>query len=111
MRTRTKVAIASLAISMAAGAGAAPVAAANERMELQCTEGSLAGSTFERTNGSSWWDVQSGAVYTTKSIIVSDDAGIVHAKEYGNRTGHVPATCSGAHFEFTWDLELVRVGK
>lgn len=111
MRTRAKVAMASMAISMAAGAGAAPVAAANERMELRCTEGSLAGSTIERTNGSSWWDVETGAVYTTKSIVVSDDDGTVHAKDYGNRTGHQVETCRAPHFGFTWDLQLVRVGK
>lgn len=112
MRTRTKAAIATMAISIAAGAGAAPTAAANERMQLQCTSGSLDGHTIERTNGSSWWDVGTGAVYTTKSIAVSsEEDGIVYAKDYGNKTRGEPEDCTGDHQGFTWDLDLVRVAK
>lgn len=54
-----------------------PAAAASERMQLECTSGPLAGHTVERSNGSSWWAAEDGTVYTTKSITVSGDEGVV----------------------------------
>lgn len=105
-------AVATMVIFIAAGAGAAPAAAANERMQLWCISGSLTSHFIERTNGSSWWNVTNGDVYTTKSIVVSsEEEGTVYAKDYGNKSGGGPETCTGDRFDFTWDVELVRVAK
>jgi hypothetical protein len=80
--------------------------AAAERMQLRCDSGTLAGRTLERTNGSSWWDVADGTVYTTSSLTVSEGDDVVHSQHYGAK-GTSPETCTGTHFDFTWDVELV----
>lgn len=113
MRAGTRATIATMAIALGATAATAvPAGAAAERMQLACDGGSLAGHTIERTNGSSWWDVETGDVYTTKSIVVSsEEEGTVYAKDYGEKAGGTTEDCTAAHFEFTWQLELVRVGQ
>jgi hypothetical protein len=112
MRAGTQATIATMAIALGATAAAAPAGAAAERMQLDCDGGSLAGHTLERTNGSSWWDVGSGDVYTTKSIVVSsEEEGTVYAKDHGTKAGGSTEGCTATHFEFTWQLQLVRVGK
>lgn len=78
-------------------------------MELHCDSGDLAGRTLERSNGSSWWDVADRTVYTTKSIVSTDGQDVVHHHEYGNKSG-TPETCTGQHFEWTWDLTVVEAG-
>lgn len=103
MRTRTAVIAATAAILASIPATAL---ASAERMQLTCDTGSLAGQTLERTNGSSWWDVTEGTVYTTTSLVVSHDNDVVHSQQYGAKAS-APETCSGSHFDFTWDVELV----
>lgn len=110
MKLRVRAVVAGLMV--AAGgtvASGTTAAAASERMQLECTSGSLAGHTLERSNGSSWWDVEDGTVYTTKSITVSGDEGVVFQHDYGKKAKE-SETCTGTHFEWTWDLELMRAG-
>lgn len=115
MRTRARATLACLAVALgatAAGATAAAAAAAaagSERMQLHCESGSLAGHTLERSNGSSWWGVDDGTVYTTKSITVSGDEGVVYHRDYGKKD-KAPGTCTATHFGWTWQLEVVRTG-
>lgn len=111
MRSRTKARFACLVVTLASAAatGATPAAAGSERMQLHCESGTLQGSTLERTNGSSWWDVGTGTVYTTKSLTISDDQGIVHQHDYGKKS-QLAETCTGTHFDWTWDLEVVEAG-
>lgn len=111
MKSRTKATFAWLVATLAvtAGSGAMPAAAGSERMQLHCASGSLQGHTLERTNGSSWWDVDTGTVYTTKSLTVSDDQGIVHQQDYGKKS-QAAETCTAQHFEWTWDVEVVDAG-
>lgn len=110
MKSRGRATFACLAVALAATAvSATPAAAGSERMQLHCESGSLAGHTLERSNGSSWWDVHGGAVYTTKSIKVSGDEGVVYEHGYGKKS-NAPETCTGTHFDWTWELQLVRAG-
>lgn len=111
MKSRTKATFACLAATMAvtAASGGTPAAASSERMQLHCLSGSLQGDILERTNGSSWWDTDTGAVYTTKSLTISDDQGIVHQHDYGKKS-QAAETCTAKHFEWTWDVEVVEAG-
>jgi hypothetical protein len=88
----------------------APAVAASDRMELKCTGGELAGTTLERTNGSSWWEQPTGTVYTTRSIVVThEEYGTVYEHTYGKKSG--PAqSCIADHFGFTWSVEIVAAG-
>ena len=110
MKSRGRATFACLAVALGAtAASAAPAAAGSERMQLHCESGSLAGHTLERSNGSSWWDVDDGTVYTTKSITVSGDEGVLYQHDYG-RKAKAPETCTATHFDWTWELEVVRTG-
>lgn len=104
MRTRT----AALAAMTAVIAMVLPSAAtaSSERMSLTCDSGTLAGRTLERSNGASWWDVSTGDVYTTVSLVVSSGDEEVHRHHYGAKAGD-HQTCLGDHFDFTWDVVLV----
>ncbi|MBW3665437.1 MAG: hypothetical protein KY469_20270 [Actinobacteria bacterium] len=103
MRIRT----AAIAVTAAIVASLPTAALASaERMQLTCYSGSLAGHTLERANGSNWWDVDDGTVYTTTSLEVSNEDGVVHSQRYGAKAA-TPETCTGTHFDFTWDVELV----
>lgn len=108
MKSRAKAPLACLVVALAATAasGATPAAAGNERMQLHCESGDLAGRTLERSNGSSWWDVADGTVYTTKWVTVSGGEDVVYHHEYGKKSG-TPETCTAQHFEWTWDLVVV----
>lgn len=106
-----KAAAAAIAVVIAGGVGfAAPAGASGERMQLHCDSGTLAGHTLERTNGSSWWDVESGTVFTTKSLTVSDGDAVVYEKDYGTKHGAVES-CVADHVDFTWEVELVESGQ
>lgn len=108
--SRGRAKFACLAVALGATAvSATPAAAGSERMQLHCESGSLAGHTVERSNGSSWWDVGDGALYTTKSIKVSGDEGIVYQRDYGKKA-KAAETCTATHFDWTWELELVQTG-
>jgi hypothetical protein len=89
---------------------AAPALAANDRMQLECIGGDLAGTTLERTNGSSWWSQPSGSVSTTRSISVTDaDGTTVYEHTYGKKSG--PAqSCVAQHYGYTWQVEIVAAG-
>jgi hypothetical protein len=103
MRIRT----AAIAVTAALVASLPTAALASaERMQLHCDAGSLADHTLERANGSSWWDVGDGTVYTTTSLAVSSEGEPVHSQRYGSKAA-TPETCTGTHFDFTWDVELV----
>lgn len=88
---------------------ATPAAASSEKMQLHCESGSLADHTLERSNGSSSWDVDDGVVYTTKSIKVSGDEGVVYEHACGKKA-KAAETCTATHFDWTWELEVVRTG-
>lgn len=106
-----KAAAAAIALVVASGAGfAAPAGASGERMQLHCDSGTLAGHTLARTNGSSWWDVEFGTVFTTKSLVISEGGEVVYEKDYGTKTGTVES-CVADHFDFTWEVELVESGQ
>lgn len=108
MRIRT-AAVAAATLGLL-GTATIPASAASERMHLYCASGSLEGRTFERTNGASWWDVEDGTVYTTRSIRVTHpDHGTVHEHTYGQKSAE-GGTCTASHFGFTWELQLVRAG-
>lgn len=112
MKSRTKATFACLVATLAitAASGGTPAAAGSERMQLHCESGTLEGHTLERTNGSSWWNVETGTIYTTKSLTISDDdQGIVHHHDYGKKSQDAD-TCTAEHFDWTWDLEVVAAG-
>lgn len=96
--------IASLALAVGV-VTASPAGASSQRMQLHCDSGTLDGHVLERTNGSSWWDVSDAAVYTTRSITVTADGSVAYDKRYGQKSGEVD-TCTGTHFDSTWNLEL-----
>ena len=106
---KAAAAVAAAALITGAWATASPAGAA-ERMRLNCASGTLAGHTIERTNGSSWWDVNSGTVFTTKSMSVREGNESVYEKDYGVKSGEVES-CVADHFDFTWEVELVEAGK
>lgn len=110
MKSRGRAKFACLAVALGATAvSATPAAAGSERMQLHCESGSLAGHTLERSNGSTWWDVDDGAVYTTKSIKVSGDEGVVYEHDYGKKA-EAAETCTGTHLDWTWELAVGRTG-
>jgi hypothetical protein len=86
---------------------AAPAAAAQERMQLDCG-GDI--GVIERTNGLSWWGVDDGAAYTTKYLRVQDTYGVFE-QSYGH-TGREHVVCEAAHtvddYSSTWTVLLVR---
>lgn len=112
MKSRAKATFACLAVALAASAasGATPAAAASERMQLPCESGSLVGHTLERANGSSWWNVEDGTVYTAKSLTIGNEQGMVVFQHTYGKKSRAPETCTGTHFEWTWYLELVEAG-
>jgi hypothetical protein len=106
--------IAAAGIAGALLAGIAPVAgpasAGAERMYLECESGTLNGTTIERSNGASWWDVNDRTVYTTRHIRIEHaDFGVVHEHTFGAKSGPVD-TCTADHFGFSWTVEVVRAG-
>ena len=104
-------ALATTGIAAMAMAGlATPTLAQSERMALECTGGTLAGHTIERSNGASWWDQDGSAVYTTRHLQVSSGDEVVFEKIYGVKSGP-SETCTGEHFGFTWDVELAVSGR
>ena len=105
MKIRTTLAGAAFAVSVLGAP--TPAAASAERMQLTCHDGTLAGHTLERTNGSSWWDVDDGTVYTTKSLLITEGDQVVYEKNYGH-TASAEETCVGDHFEWTWNVTVVR---
>lgn len=112
MTSRTKTTVVCLAAALALGTagGAQPAAAGRERMQLDCDAGDLAGHTLERTNGSSWWDVEDGTVYATKSLTITSGTDVVFEHDYGKRS-RVTVTCTGInHSGLTWNLEIVEAG-
>ena len=111
MKSRTKATSVCLVAALALGVagGAQPATAGSERMQLECLSGDLAGHTLERTNGSSWWDVEDGTVYTTKSLTITSGDDVVYERDYGKRS-RVAVTCTGDHFDWTWNLEVVEAG-
>lgn len=106
MKARLTLAAATVAVWVVSSAG--PVSAANERMHLTCESGTLAGHTLERTNGSSWWDVESGAVYTTKTLVIESD-GSRYEKHYGHEAA-TGETCMAEHFDWFWSVTVVPSG-
>ena len=114
MKLRTSAAVAA-ALTMAMSVSLPQVAFADsERMQLHCESGSLAGRTLERSNGASWWDVEDGTVYTTRSIRVTDGEGnIAYQHDYGRKSGDA-GTCVGEHsgpgFSSEWEVTLVPAG-
>jgi hypothetical protein len=88
----------------------APALAANDRMQLECTGGDLAGTTIERTNGSSWWAQPDDTVYTTRYIRVTDEQGdTLYEHNHGKKSGPTQS-CVGNHFGSTWYVEIVAAG-
>lgn len=109
MKTAVAAVIASVGLA-GIGLMASP-AGAGDRMQLACETGTLAGQTLERTNGASWWDVASRAVYTTKSMTIEADGDVVYAKEYGEKSGSTE-TCTGTRWDGSvWSLELAEPSK
>ena len=81
-----------------------PASAAAERMQLDC--GEL--GTIERSNGSSWWGVDDGAVYVSERIDIT--GGATFSKQYGRKGPDADrSTCVAEHFGSTWTVVLVRV--
>jgi hypothetical protein len=107
MRIRT-IATAAVTAALVSTLGA-PAIAQSERMQLHCDHGTLAGATLERSNGSSWWDVADGTVYTTRSLVVEYDGEVAYQKELGLKAGPVE-TCDGEHHGGTWSVQLARAG-
>ena len=93
--------------ALGVGLLAAPAAAAQERMQLDCG-GDI--GVIERTNGASWWGVDDGAVYTTKHLRVQAGSGVFE-KSYGH-TAREHVVCQAAHevddYSSTWTVHLVR---
>lgn len=82
--------------------------AASERMHLDCEQEAL--GRIERTNGASWWD-EGGNVYTTTHLRVTQDDQMVYEHAYGKQRPQQTLTCTAEHFDFTWEVELVRAGQ
>lgn len=111
MKSRVRAVFAGLVVAggPTVASGTTPPAAVSERMQLEGTSGSLAGYTLARSNGWSRRDAEDGRVYTTKSITVNGDQGVVYRHDYGTKA-QGSKTCTDTHFEWTWDLELMRAG-
>ena len=106
----TAVAILTMGLAMSAPTAALGASDRSDRMELHCDEGTLEGTTLERSDGASWWDVEDGTVYTTQSLLITDGEGnTVFEHDYGQKS-HEAETCTGEHFGFTWDVSVVRAG-
>lgn len=82
---------------------AAP-AAASERMQLACHDGRV----IERSNGSSWSDVDHAAGYVSRHLLITADNEVVYEKGYGTKSGGQPSTCVGERFGSIWTVQLVR---
>lgn len=75
-------------------AGAIP----KDGLVIACSDGRY----LTRSNGLSWWEVDSpitkeptGSIYTTRRLRVSYNGEVVHDQTYGNHTGQPTTTCSG----------------
>ena len=109
MKLRT-TALAAITMGLAMSAPGVALGA-SDRMELHCDSGSLQGTTLERTNGASWWNVEDGTVYTTRSILVTDESNsTVFEHDYGKKSGE-SETCIGQHFGSTWHVSVVEAGE
>jgi hypothetical protein len=85
---------------------ATPASAGSDRMKLTCGDGRM----IERTNGSSWWGVDSDAGYVTEHLLITDgDGQVLYARDYGRKAPDADrSTCVADHFETTWTVGLVR---
>jgi hypothetical protein len=107
VRIRTGIALTAMAVATSLPTAAL---AASERMHLNCEETEV--GRIERTNGASWWD-EAGNTYTTTHLRVTrtEDGQVVYEKAYGNQRPQQTLTCTAEHFDFTWEVELVRAGR
>jgi hypothetical protein len=105
VRIRTGIALTAMVVATSLPTAAL---AASERMHLDCEETEL--GRIERTNGASWWG-EDGSVYTTTHLQVTRGDQVIHEHAYGNQRPQQTLTCTAEHFEFTWEVELVRAGR
>jgi hypothetical protein len=75
-------------------AGAIP----KDGLVIACSDGRY----LTRSNGVSWWEVDSpiakettGSVFTSRRIRVTYNGEVVHDKTYGTHAGQPTSTCSG----------------
>ncbi len=111
--TRVLAAVGALVLG-SLGAVAVPGAAvaAPAGMVLRCD----GGLTISRSNGASWWDVDSGATYTTTHLrITSLDGELQYEKSYGSGRPRDTEVCVAQHGPFPdgypgsiWTVHLVR---
>jgi hypothetical protein len=105
VRIRTGIALTAMVVATSLPTAAL---AASERMHLDCEQEAL--GTIERTNGASWWG-EDGSVYTTTHLRITQGDQVIHEHAYGNQRPQQTLTCTAEHFDFTWEVELVRAGR